>query len=322
MAAAGKAMSRESLRGVYLIRRLREPEEIRPLLQPVRLYAAYGLAQLEPEQFGKSEWWLADGDGEKSLVMHSRGGLGRAMLTLGDEIGLDALLKLHPGPVYAFATFPPEHQPVIRRFYTLAQSRTLLRMVVDRESFAKAPPLSEESSDHAYRQAGAELRPLSGRDVGEVNRLNSAEMGNIRYRASQLEEGTYFGVYIEGKLVSIAGTHGVATSEGIAVVGNVFTHPQHRNHHFALQATSVVTSALLDTCREVVLTVDPQNEPAVKAYRRLGYRDALSLIESGVTRREPFAIASMLRRFMARRRGRAYGGEIVDAAAMRWDIGD
>ena len=68
------------------------------LLAPHRRYAAYGLAQLEPPLFEQSQWWLAEGDGETALLMHSRGGLGRALLALGDEIGLYALLSLHPGP--------------------------------------------------------------------------------------------------------------------------------------------------------------------------------------------------------------------------------
>ena len=55
------------------------------------------------------------------------------------------------------------------------------------------------------------------------------------YRSSQLRDGIYFGIFVDGALVAMAGTHGVSKSDRIAVVGNVFTHPRHRNSHFALQ---------------------------------------------------------------------------------------
>lgn len=308
--AASKTIKRERARDTYLIQRLREPEAIRRLLQPHRRYAAYGLAQLEPPLFKQSEWWLAEGDGDPALLMHSRGGLGRALLTLGDEIGLYVLLSLHPGPAYSFATIDMAHLPVMRRFFVLSHSKPMQRMVVERRTFVAAPPLEAETPF-------AELRRLSSRNVSEVNRLNSSENGGISYRASQIRGGVYFGVYCDGMLVAMAGTHGVSEIDKIAVLGNVFTHPLHRNNHFAIQTTSAVTSTLLETCQEVVLTVDPKNEAAVKAYTCLGYREECSLIEAAVTRKESLGLRSLARRLLARWRGHSYGRDLVRSPARR-----
>jgi hypothetical protein len=57
--------------------------------------------------------------------------------------------------------------------------------------------------------------------------------------------------------------------------------------------------------------VDPQNTPAVYAYRRLGYREVCRLIEAPVTRRDLFGFGAALQRALARWRGRGLDGEIV-----------
>ena len=304
--AASETMKGERLREAYLIRRLREPEEIRRLLEPHRRYAAYGLTQLEPPLFEQSRWWLAEDDGAHALLMHSHGGLGPALLTLGDEIGLYTLLSLHPGPAYSFATIELEHLPVMRRFFSFSHTRPMQRMVVDRRAFVPAP----ENPSLAVRR-------LSAHDTSDVNRLNASEGPGISYRSSQIGDGIYFGIFSESLLVAMAGTHGVSKQERIAVLGNVFTHPDYRNSHFALQTTSAVTSELLDACDEVVLTVDPSNEAGVRVYSRLGYREDSRLIEAALTRRESLGIMSMARRLVARWRGRNYGRDLVYSPAKR-----
>jgi RimJ/RimL family protein N-acetyltransferase len=302
--AAGKTMER--VRDAYLVQRLQEPQEIRRMLLPQRRYAAYGLAQLEPPLFAQSQWWLAEGDGGPALLMHSRGGLGRALLTLGDEIGLYVLLSLHPGPGYSFATIELEHLPVMRRFFSFSNTHPMLRMVVDRRTFAPAPP---------NENAAVTLRRLSAADTPEVNRLNASETVGVNYRGSQIRDGLYFGIYAGDSLVAMAGTHAVSESERLAVLGNVFTHPAYRNNHLALQTTGAVTSALLEACDEVVLTVDPRNLPAVRAYVHLGYAEDCRLIEAVVTRKDSLGLASLARRLVARWRGRSYGREMVYSPA-------
>ena len=307
--AASKTIKAERVRDAYLVQRLREPQEIRRLLEPHRRYAAYGLAQLEPPLFRQSQWWLAEGDSAHALLMHSHGGLGHALLTLGDDIGLYVLIGLHPGPSYSFATIELEHLPVMRRFFSFSQTQPVQRMVVDRRAFAPAPSLRSD--------AALELRRLSAGDTPGVNRLNASEGPGISYRGSQIRDGTYVGIFSDDLLVAMAGTHGISKSDRIAVLGNVFTHPRHRNSHFALQTTSAVTAELLETCDEVVLTVDPRNEPAVKAYARLGYREDLRIIETAVTRRESLGVMSLARRLIARWRGRRHGRELVYSPARR-----
>ena len=280
----------------WRVERLTDRETIRALLVPEETYAAYASAQLAPSLFPRSEWWSASGSAGRALVLHSRGGLGLALLTVGDAAALDVLLGLHPGPRTCFASFRPEHLEVVQRHFLLARKELMVRMSVTRETF---------------RRAEGEAVRLHGRDIGLTNRLYSAEGGPAAYSSGHIEEGVYYGVMAEGRLVSIAGTHVDSPAERVAVVGNVFTHPRYRGTGLATIATSAVTQALLERCDLVALTVEVSNAPALAVYAKLGYRQQCTLYETPAVRKEPLGLASGLRRLTAAWRGRREGKEIV-----------
>jgi ribosomal protein S18 acetylase RimI-like enzyme len=57
--------------------------------------------------------------------------------------------------------------------------------------------------------------------------------------------------------------------------------------------------------------VDPNNTPAINAYRRLGYAEVCRLVEAPVTRRDLFGFGPAMHRMAARWNGRGRGVEIV-----------
>ena len=283
-------------RAVYTVSRLLNVDEIRGLLAPEGAYAAYARAQLAPPLFAQSEWWSASGTAGRATVLHARGGLGRAMVTLGDPVALDIVLGLHPGPRFCFASFRSEHRKVVQRHFMLARNELMVRMAV---------------AGKAFRAVEGETVRLRGVDIGSVNRLYSAEGGPASYTSRHIEDGVYYGVIQERRLVSIAGTHVDSPAERVAVVGNVFTHPLYRGGGLATVATSAVTAALLEHCDLVALTVEAVNEPALAVYRRLGYREECRLYETAAVRKDALGALSGLRRFVAAWRGRRSGKEIV-----------
>jgi RimJ/RimL family protein N-acetyltransferase len=283
-------------RSVYTIERLSDPREIRTLLTVDRAYAAYALAQLEPSLFALAEWYRASGPDGQALLLHSRGGLGRALFALGETSALEAAISLHPGPRFSFGSLRPEHRTAVEKYFVFTRPQTMLRMSVAPEGFRPA-------EDRAVR--------LTGRNIAEINRLYAAETGSSSYQPRHIDEGVYCGVFVDGLLVSIAGTHVVSYTQGVAVVGNVFTHPMYRGGGLATIATSATTAALLERCPLVVLTVERENEPAVRVYKRLGYETQCTLHETPLIRKEPVGVLSLARRLVAARRGRAERKEIV-----------
>jgi ribosomal protein S18 acetylase RimI-like enzyme len=276
----------------YLVRRMRNPREIDRLLADERAYAAYAVAQLEPMLFEESQFWAAEGPSGRALLMHSDAGMGRAIVTIGDPAALDALLSLHPGPLSNYlATGAPEHMPVIERHFAVSGAVEMRRMTVD---------------GFAFRRVEGNVRRLMGSDVSALNALYSTEGGPTGYSAAHIQRGVYFGVYDGRWLVAVAGTHVVSPEIGIAVVGNVFTHPAYRGGGLATQVTSAVTEELLTRhgCRSVVLTVNPMNTPAVQAYARLGFEYDRDVVEARLRRRDLLGAGALLRRWAARRAAR------------------
>ncbi len=287
-------------RQTYLVKPEHDPATVRRLLEPRRIFAAYALGQLEPELLPLTHWWTAKGGAGQGLVLFSRGGLGDALFAMGDANAVQAILRLHPGPRALYATCQPEHLPALRKHCFLISETIMSRMAVKRETFHVVPPAD-----------GVSVRRLTNNDLRPLNRLYSAEGGASFYNSAHLRDGVYYGVLLGDEVVAVAGTHVVAPHEGIAVVGNVFTHPRHRGKGHATALTAAVTQALLHDCRDVVLTVDPANIPAVQAYRKLGYQHSCEIVEAAAVRKELTGVSGLIRRRFANWRGRRYGGETI-----------
>jgi RimJ/RimL family protein N-acetyltransferase len=280
----------------YLVRPLSDREQIRRILEGRRPYAAYALGQLEPMLFRQTDWWLSSSAANQGLMLHSRGGLGNATFAMGEAGALDALLTVHPGPRHTFLTCEPHHLEMMLRHFELDQRQTMIRM---------------HATAATFRPIDGPVRRLTGADVRAINRLYRTDGVPSFYSARQIDDAVYFGVERDGELIAVAGTHVISQASAIAVVGNVYTHPRYRGQRFAQCTTGAVTEQLLRFCRDIVLSVDPTNTPAVRAYERLGYTEAARLIEGAATRREATGAASLVRRTVARIRGRGTGGEVV-----------
>lgn len=289
--------------GPWEIRELRQRREVRAWLAVDRPYSAYALGHLEGGLLEYARFWVAEGRGSGAggLVMHASA-LGQSMVTVGDPEAVAAIASIHPGPRSTYLTTAArEHVDALREAYLVGDVLTMRRMAVTRGEFAPVNGLT---------------RRLRGRDAGRINWLYSIESGRGRYYPDAIERAVYYGVVEGDLLVAVAGTHIVAPNEGVAVVGNVFTHPQYRGRGYAERVTSAVTAELFERgCSEVVLTVDPQNTPAVAAYTHLGFRPGSEVVEARLRRRDAFGIAPWWRRTQAVRRGRTVGTgiELVDA---------
>src|SRR5581483_11765243 len=205
------------------VRAVTDRAELRRTLAEHRPYAAYALGQLDPALFRLTSWWVAVGERDRALVLHSRGGLGNATFTLGAPAQLDVLLALHPGPRHTFLTCAPHHLETVLRYFDLDQRQTMIRMQVTRETF---------------RPSYGDVRRLGGDDARDLNRLYRTDGVPSFYSPRQLEDAVYFGVERDGRLVAVAGTHVISHDSEIAVVGNVYTHPRYRGQHFAQATTS------------------------------------------------------------------------------------
>ncbi|MBI4498938.1 MAG: GNAT family N-acetyltransferase [Chloroflexi bacterium] len=251
------------------VRELRDTEEILRYLEQDRAYAAAALGYLEPNLFAHSRWLVAQGK-TVGLCLFGGGPSGGLVFTMGDPEAVAAILDAERGPLQAYVICKPEHLPTVQERYALWDRQDLMRMAVTPATFQPV--------------AGAAVR-LGANDVEALNRLYRGESG-ATFAAYHLRQGVYCGIWEDRRLVAVAGTQMISWTYGTAIVANVLTHPHYRGQGYATAVTGAVTATLLEHCREVVLNVDPSNTPAVRAYTRLGYRDAGRLSEAWGLRKQ------------------------------------
>ena len=248
-----------------------ERGEIAAFLRRDRLYAAYALGDLDGPNRGRIAWAMAYDDAGRptALAMHHEGLVPQPLFLMGAPDGCRAILEQVLKPRDAYLQGTDLHGAALRDLYELEPPTLMRRMVVDRHTFVPFAGPAER---------------LTSMDIEDLNRLYQLGF-RAGFPASVLDDGVYYGLRVRGRLVSAAGTHAINPHEGIAVVGNVMTHADFRGHDFAKMVTSAVTAELLDRVTDIALNVHADNEPAVAAYTRLGYRTHCQLIERLARRR-------------------------------------
>jgi len=252
-------------------RAVSDRSEIAAFLRRDRLYAAYALGDLDGPNRSRVAWAMAhdDAGSPTALAMHHEGLVPQPLFLMGAPDGCRAILEAVLKPRDAYVQATELHEAALRDLYELDTPLVMLRMAIDRETFTPFAGPAER---------------LTALDTDDLNRLYQ-----LGYRAGfpafVVEDGVYYGVRVRGRLVSAAGTHAINAREEIAIVGNVMTHLDFRGHDFAKMVTSAVTAELLDRVAGVALNVHADNDHAVAAYRRLGYRTHCQLIERLARRR-------------------------------------
>jgi len=249
---------------MWQVRALTSKEQILAFLQRDRLYAAYAIGDLEAELFAKSQWFGAEDDGKiQTLALFFTGLNPPALFTMGNTEGLAAILDSALQPKRAYFTCREKHLPVVKAFYALDEIEKMFRMTIAPEDFR---PIAGPTIklDLSHLDALHQLYRLGGGDA---------------FAPYQLQDGIYYGVEVNGQLVSAAGTHLVSPTVGVAAVGNIFTHPDHRRRGYATACTSRVVEELLALGLDVVLNVNQRNTEAISIYQKLGFRRYCPYIE-------------------------------------------
>ncbi|HSW42602.1 MAG TPA: GNAT family N-acetyltransferase [Patescibacteria group bacterium] len=242
---------------------------LRSFLERDRLFAAYALCDLDVREFAKTRWGVALANDEPiAVVLEYAGYAPQPLFAMGENAGIEAILREVIRPRSAYAAALPASLPAFEASYRVEPAPQMVRMWVDRASFRPFPA------------AVARLLPV---EIGDLNRLY--QLGFTAWLPpSAIAEGAYYGIRVAGRLVSAAGTHVVSPEARLGVVGNVMTQADYRGRGYATAATGAVTSELLRFCDQVVLNVRADNPPALQAYRRLGYREHVRFEERLVHR--------------------------------------
>jgi len=254
-------------------RRLTDPAGIREFLSSDREYAAFALADLEPALFSQCSWYGAETTGKlQAVALIFRGLEPPALFLMGDTTGLALIFGSLLREQNLYATCKPAHLPILEAYYAVGEVESMRRMVLEPAQFRAE-----------RRHEPEQLTPAS---IAEINALYDIDQSHkVWFEPYQLEQGFFYGIREMGQLVAVAGTHLASLSEGIAAVGNVFTHPECRGRGYASACTSRVTEALINHELMVVLNVSQNNPAAARIYEHIGYVDHCEFLEAPVMRR-------------------------------------
>ena len=241
---------------MWQVTSLTDKKQILAFLQQDRIYAAYAIGDLEPSLFAQCQWFGAENDGEMiALALFFTGLQPPALFTMGDGDGVATILDSALRPRRAYFTCRAEHLPVVEASYALDEIEKMFRMALTSADFQPVPGPTIKL-DISHLDALRQLYRLGGGDA---------------FAPYQLRDGVYYGVEVGGQLVSAAGTHLVSPTFGVAGVGNIFTHPNHRRRGYGTACTSQVVQGLLIRNLDIVLNVNRENAEAIRVYERLGF---------------------------------------------------
>jgi ribosomal protein S18 acetylase RimI-like enzyme len=244
---------------------LTEKSQILAYLETDRLYAAYAIGDLEPGMFEQTAWAGAEEAGRlRALVLHFSGLKMPALFLMGDTDGLRAVLEDAPYPQRVYLTCRREHVSLIRDVYAWEKMIPMWRMVLQ-------PAFFRPVTGDCVRLVPAHTKQLTDLyGLGEGSAFGPA----------QIQQGVFYGILVEGELVAAAGTHVVSPTYGVAAVGNVFTHPDHRRRGHGTVTTAAVVAELLQRgIRDIILNVSQENAVAASIYDRLGFQRYCAFLE-------------------------------------------
>ena len=238
-----------------------DPATLRALLRRDPVGALYQMADLEPPWFDQCRWLVETEDGASAIGMIFLGLETPAMLVSGDLLAVRRIVERRtaelPDRCYMKLTGP--QMEVCAAQYHFLEIEELDIMVLRQPR----PPQSTED---------IELRLISPADpIDTILNIYLDYPGNF-FEPSQLSLGLYAGVWIEGRLAAVAGTHALSPGEGVAVLGNIATATRFRGRGLCTTLTAFLCDELRSRgCGLIGLHVASRNAPAIACYRRCGF---------------------------------------------------
>jgi GNAT superfamily N-acetyltransferase len=222
----------------------------------------YGLGDLDDFFWPWTTWYGWEEEGElRDIVLIYNGQALATVIALSDRpTAMQELLR--------------EVAPLLpRRFYAHLSLgvEDALRETHQINAHGPHHKMALRDSSHVANHDSSQVVRLNRGDLADLVRLYEEGYPANWFDPRMLDTGQYFGLRSEGSLVSAAGAHVYSERYRVAAIGNVVTHPAHRNRGYGRLVTARLCQSLLEKVEHVGLNVKTDNEPAIACYRRLGF---------------------------------------------------
>ena len=250
--------------------RLTDLSAVRTLLDHDRDWSAYAIGDLSPELVDNCDWHApADVAAAPALVLLYRGFDPPIVFAMGASRDLRPLLGELRAP-HISLHMRQEALAAMAGVYTPTTTRPMRRMTLRADAFAAAP--------------SADTQPIEEDDLAAVSALyddgHRRGEGPTFFHPAMLRQRTFRGIWEDGALVAIAGTHLYSRDLGVCAIGNVYTRSDRRGRGLGARVTSaVVAHALSEGVSTIVLNVGHANTTAERVYQRLGFEVYCEFVE-------------------------------------------
>lgn len=257
---------------------LTDKKRIHSLLVADPTLHGYAIGDLDDFFFPRTRWYTLDAPENAPVFMLYKAGDLNVLHAL-EEIQkpesivlLDHLLPHLPDKVYCHLT--PGLAPIMESAYVLEPRGQHHKMRLTGSAYKTLMP----PAHLAYRF-------LSDHDILKISDLYYASYPDNWFDATMLTTGKYVGLFDDGVLVTIAGVHVYSERYRVAVMGNITTHPAHRNKGYAKAMTAYLCRDLIRTVDYMTLNVDADNPNAISAYTEVGFTYHTCYEEYAATRK-------------------------------------
>jgi RimJ/RimL family protein N-acetyltransferase len=252
-------------------------DEASAVLSQDPVWNCFALADLEPPLRDYSQFAIASQDGrsEHAICLILRHPIiGQVLSPFGSREGVAAILKQLALPEGPLIQAQELHIPLLQRYYQPETTwRRMLRMAIISTSWRSPTSMPHQS-----------VKQLAVSDLPALKNLYT-QHPESGFSADLFTQGLYFGAYAGERIIAAGGTHALAPTHRIAVLGNILTAPEARGQGYATAITAALVATLFEQQFSlVVLNVFEDNGTAIRIYQHLGFQTHHLLLTGKATR--------------------------------------
>ncbi len=246
------------------LKSLTDKDKIESFLRKDTFLHIYSIGDLDGRFWSFTKWWGLVDDCEtiQAIALLYEETVPSTLLLFHDDSDLlgqltKSIAPQLPNELYLHAS-PGIHEYLTVDFNIMSCERHIKMSLTDENSLLRVDVQN--------------TRQLQMNDMAEIQNLYKISYPDNWFNPRMLETGQYVGLYIDGKLVCIAGIHVYSPQYRVSALGNITTHPDYRGRGLAQKTTSELCRQLFRNVDHIGLNVHVDNSAGIRCYEKIGFR--------------------------------------------------
>tara|TARA_Y100000590_G_scaffold469386_1_gene656687 strand:+ start:1455 stop:2228 length:774 start_codon:yes stop_codon:yes gene_type:complete len=257
---------------VSLVREIKEKNKLWELMKKDPCAYLYLIGDLDPFYFPKTRWFTIKGLPSVFLLYQAEKHSILITPKIQDSSTLSEILSELSFVLPERFYLDSPARPKADRNFTIGFSHPHQRMLLQNPSLKRRnPSLLIQSLNHSHSQQLLDFYTLSYPDHW--------------YDSFMIETGKFKAIIKDDQILSVAGIHTYSPDYKTAALGNIATHPLHRNQGYGYEVITALCLELMNECQWIGLNVLSKNKKAIDLYHQIGFKDQFTFYESEITKK-------------------------------------